>query len=283
MEKGDNDMKMVDYPKFFDHPLVTVDIADHVATLTLSCPENKNMINEQFVDEFHQAVSDIRYDDDALVVLVKAEGETFFGSGDPFKLIFNRMKESELIARQFMQEDLAAVREMKDSGKPFIACMDAPAIGGGCGYALSCDIIYATQKAGFFPGMHAQCGLVPDSGGIYALARLVGPQKALWYSLRPDTISAEEAYHDGLITKLFDDADTMYEEAGTLAAYIASLPPYGVQGIVNLAQHCSDMSFETYSMLEAELVANGVQTKDFAAFAASIAAGTQETPKYVGY
>lgn len=276
-------MKMSEYPKLFDHPLLKVEKKDYIATLTLTCPENQNKINEQFVDEFHKAMLDLRYDDEVRVIIVKAEGETFFGSGDAEKLIFSRMAQSELLARQFMNLCLAAVREMKDCGKPVIGCMDAPSVGGGCGYTLACDILFGTQKAGFNVGIHAVCGLVPDCGGVYALSRLVGPQKATWYSLRPEPVSADEAYKDGLISKLFDDADSMYEEAQKLAAWIAGLPPYGVQGIKNIAQHCGDMSFETYALFEAESVANGVHTKDFAVFGESMMKQDPSLRVYKGY
>ena len=281
-------MKMSDFPVVCDHPMVKYEIKDYVATLTLCCPENENRVNEQFVHEFHKAMLELRYDDAVRVIVLRAEGETFFGSGDPTGLILNRMAQSELIARQFMQEDLAAVREMKDCCKPVISCMDAMSIGGGCGYTLACDILFGTKKAGFFPGIHAICGLVPDCGGIYAMARLVGPQKAMWYSLRPTPVTAEEAYEAGMIAKLFDDADSMYAEAYALAAYIASLPPYGVQGIKNLGQHVGDMSFETYAMFEAENVANGVHTQDFKTFAEALIANggnvpLPKNPDYKGY
>lgn len=255
-------MKMSDYPVFFDHTHL-VEIKDYIATVTLDCPENLNKVNEQFTHEFHKTMLELRYDDEVRVIIIRANGDSFFGSGDGEKLIFNRMAQSELLARQFMNETLAAVREMKECGKVIIACMDAPSMGGGCGYTLACDIIFGTKKAGFIPALHAQCGLVPDCGGIYAFARYCGPQKALWYAVRPEPVSAEEALKDGLIVKLFDDADSMYDEAYKLAAYIAAQPPYGMYGIKTLASHAADFSFETYALFEAELVANGVHTKDF--------------------
>ena len=279
-------MKMSEYPRLFDKPLVKYETKNHVATLTLCCPENQNKVNEQFVNEFHKAMLELRYDDDVRAIVLRAEGETFFGSGDAANLILNRMAQSELLARQFMQLDLAAVREMKDCGKPVIGCMDAMSMGGGCGYTLACDILFGTKKAGFVPGLHAMCGLVPDCGGIYAFSRLVGPQKAMWYSVRQEPVTADEAYRDGLIAKLFDDADSMYAAAYALAEYIATLPPYGIQGIKNLCQHVGDMSFETYSMAEAEMVANGVHTQDFAALAKVLMENGGQAPyfpEYKGY
>lgn len=255
-------MKMSDYPQYFDHT-IKVDLKDYIATITIDCAENRNRINEQFVHEFYHAMKQLRYDDQVRVIIIKANGETFFGGGDMEKLITTRMSESELLARQFMTEALACIREMKDCGKVIIGAMDALAVGGGCGFALSCDILFSTENGGFQPNLHAISGLVPDCGGMYAFARLCGPQKALWYCLRQENVGAKEALEAGLISKLFDSADKMYSEVEALARFIASLPPYGVQGIKSLAGHVADMSFETYSMFEAENVANGVHTQDF--------------------
>lgn len=73
--------------------------------------------------------------------------------------------------------------------------------------------------------------------------------------MRPDPILVDEGLKDGLIMKLFDCADSMYE-----AAYIAAQSPYGIKLLIN---RVNDMSFETYAAFETELVANGVHTQDF--------------------
>ena len=269
-------MKMSDYPKACDHPVVSCEVKDKVATLTLCAPDNQNMINKQFVHEFHDAILDLRYDDQVRVIVLVAEGETFFGPGDAANLIFSRLMQNELLARQFMQENLAAQREMKNCGKPIIACMDAISIGGGCGWTLAADIVFATQKAGVAPGAHVISGMIPDCGGVYALARLAGPQKAMWWALRPDPVLAQEAYDNGLITKLFDDKESMMAEAYKLAEHLASVPPYGVQGVKTIGNHYTDWDFETYAMYEAENVANAVHTKDFQASAAIQGAAAEE-------
>jgi len=275
-------MRQSEYPILFDHTH-NVEIKDYIATITLDCPQKENKVNEQFTHEFHKTMVDLRYNEDVRVIIIRANGPAFFGSGDGPNLIFNRMAFSEQLARQFMTQTLGAVREMKECGKVIIGCMDAPAKGGGCGYTLACDVLFGTKKAGFVPALHALCGLVPDCGGIYAFSRYCGPQKALWYAVRPEPVSAEEALKDGLIAKLFDDADSMYEEAYKLAAYIAAQPPYGMYGIKMLTSHVNDFSFETYAAFEAELVANGVHTKDFANVTAAIMEGDPSKRVFKGY
>lgn len=275
-------MNVADYPKFFDHT-ITVETADHIATITIDCPEIQNNITEQLMDEFHQAIQTIHYDDEIRVIVLRSNSENFFGSGDGEKLLLNRILENKQVGRQILQRFGAVVHEMRECGKIIISCMDGHSIGGGCGLTLASDIIFATKKAGFQPMIHAYFGLVPDCGGMYNFARLCGPQKAMWYALRPDPVTAEEAYKDGLIAKLFDDAETMYQDAYALAAYIANCPPYGVYNTKAMAVHAAEMDFDTYAIFESEMVASGAHTQDYKTAVEAFYANDPSKRTFAGY
>lgn len=275
-------MNTADYPKFFDHTILT-EVKDYVATITIDCPEIQNNITEQLMDEFHQAIHRFRYDDEVRVVVVRSSCDNFFSNGDGEKLLLNRVVQNPQVGRQILQRFGAVVHEMRECGKIIISCMDGHSIGGGCGLTLASDIVFGTKKAGFQPMIHAYFGLVPDCGGVYNFARLCGPQKAMWYSLRPDPVTAEEAYRDGLISKLFDDAETMYQEAYALATYIANCPPYGVYNTKAMATHAAEMNFDTYALLEAEMVATGANGKDYPTAAEAFYANDLSKRVFVGY
>ena len=282
-------MKMSDYPRFFDKPLLKVEIDDYVATLTLDCPENLNKINEQFVDEFHRTIVELRYDDAVRAIVIRSSHpEVFIAGGDMDKLIMNRLCENELIARQFMREGEAAIREMRQCEKPIIACVDGQVIGGGVGYTLACDMVLATSRSSFLVHFAPACGMVPDCGGLYQMVELMGRSKTMHYTLRGCAISAEEAEREGLLALRFDDADAMYEEAYRIAAQIAAYSPYGIQAIKTLCAHAEHMDFDTYSAFESESIASTCHTEDLKEFLRARAerlSGREDVdpPHYVGY
>src|SRR5918912_829155 len=66
--------------------------------------------------------------------------------------------------------------------KPVIAAVNGAAAGAGMSFACACDIRLAADTASFVPAF-INIGLVPDSGGSFFIARLLGPARAFeWMS-----------------------------------------------------------------------------------------------------
>ena len=108
-------------------------------------------------------------------------------------------------------------------GKPTIAMVNGPAVGGGFDIALACDMRIGSGNARFMVAF-TRIGLVPGSGGGWLLPRIVGVAKACAIIFTGDIIEAEEAYKIGLLNKLVA-AEKLEEEAVTLARKLAQGPP----------------------------------------------------------
>ena len=62
--------------------LVTYGAAHGVATLTLDSPHNRNALSRQLVAELYELLDRAAADDEAKVVVIRAEGRTFCSGAD---------------------------------------------------------------------------------------------------------------------------------------------------------------------------------------------------------
>ena len=83
------------------------------------------------------------------------------------------------------------------AGRPAIAVVDGPALGGGCELALACDIVVASERARFGQP-EIKLGVFPPVAAIL-LPRMIGDKKARELILTGDTIEAAEALRLGLV------------------------------------------------------------------------------------
>ncbi|HKX92840.1 MAG TPA: 2-(1,2-epoxy-1,2-dihydrophenyl)acetyl-CoA isomerase PaaG [Sphingomicrobium sp.] len=126
------------------------------------------------------------------------------------------------------------VRTLTSLRQPVIARVNGVAAGAGANIALACDIVVAAKSAKFIQSFSA-IGLIPDSGGTWALPRLVGQARALGLALTGEPLPAEKAETWGLIWKAVDD-DALDAEVDALAARLASLPPLGLAAIKEMVR-----------------------------------------------
>ena len=121
------------------------------------------------------------------------------------------------------------IRTLTSLSQPVIARVNGVAAGAGANIALACDIVVAAKSAKFIQSFSA-IGLIPDSGGTWALPRLVGQARGLGLALTGEPLPAERAAEWGLIWKAADD-DTLDAEVDAIAEKLASLPPLGLAAI----------------------------------------------------
>jgi enoyl-CoA hydratase/carnithine racemase len=269
---------MKDYKKHFEK-VVTWEKENGVATIKFVCPQNQNMMNEQWVDEYGTALKEATEDDSVRVIVLKGEGDVFIGTGDAMLMIFPVMMQSAAAGRKIMHSIGDIVRMMYHCPQPIIAAVDGLAAGGGCGITLSSDIVIASNKAVFDETPFGKACLPCDSGGLYSLERLVGQMKAKYLALRPEPVKAQEALELGMVAKVVP-SETLYDEVYALANYIASMSAVGVSAIKSIANRIPEYSLDTYLQVEAEYISNGIVSDDFKELATALA--ENRTPVWTG-
>ncbi|VAH02452.1 unnamed protein product [Triticum turgidum subsp. durum] len=96
----------------------------------------------------------------------------------------------------------------EDAGKPSVAAIDGPALGGGLEISMVCQARISTPNAQL--GLtELQFGVIPGFGGTQRLPRLVGLTKALEMMMLSKPIKAEEAHELGLVDAVVSPNDLL--------------------------------------------------------------------------
>ena len=197
---------------------------DGVAYVTLNRPEALNAYNIQMRDDLYQILSAIKDDDEVLVAIFKGAGKKAFCAGADLSEFLSAP--SPAVARQ-VRFERDVWRLFLNIPQPLIAALHGYVLGSGIEIALCCDIRIASEDSQF--GMpEVDLGIIPAAGGTQTLPRTVGPGKALEMLLANRWISAEEAYHIGLVNRVVH-LDELLKAAEEVAKKIASCNPTAVR------------------------------------------------------
>jgi enoyl-CoA hydratase len=113
--------------------------------------------------------------------------------------------------------------------KPVICAVQGQTLGGGLELALNCDIRIAAEDARL--GLpEVTRGVVPGSGGLYWLPRVVGTGLAMEMMLTGRIVDAREALAMRLVNRVVE-RDEILQVAESMAQQIAQLPPLAVQAV----------------------------------------------------
>jgi 2-(1,2-epoxy-1,2-dihydrophenyl)acetyl-CoA isomerase len=227
-----------------------------VMTITLNRPEVLNAFDSAMHDAFRAALEEAQEPDVRAVVLTGA-GRGFCVGQDlsEFKEAAGDIGER---LRVTYNPNVLALRGLE---KPVIAAVNGPAAGAGLSLACACDLRLAAASATFVPAF-ISIGLVPDTGGSYFVARLLGYSRAFEWLCSGRRLSAPDAHAWGLVAEVVDDG-RLSARAADLAATLAALPTRAIGMTKRLLDRAALSSLADQLELEAQLQAEAAQGEDF--------------------
>jgi enoyl-CoA hydratase len=227
-------------------PVVLYERRENIGIITLNRPERLNAINLNVLTELMARLDGARQDADVACVILTGAGRAFC-AGEDLKDTFAgksfEVWEREVDALQEVQ------RVVMRLGKPLIAAVRGVAVGGGCEFAMSCDIRIAAQDALFgFP--ETDVGMTLTTAGTKLLTHLVGLGKAKELVFTAEFINADEAARIGLVNRVVP-VDSLMEEAMGMARRIARQSPLALRLSRSAIEQGLTASFEQTLELEA--------------------------------
>ena len=227
-----------------------------VLTITLNRPDVLNALNKATHDALAAALKDAR-DPEVRAVVLTGAGRGFCVGQDLTEFseapgdIADRLRGS-------YHPNVLAVRALE---KPVIASVNGPAAGAGLSFAAACDLRIAADSATFVPAF-INIGLVPDSGGTFFIARLLGPARAFEWMTSGRRLPAAEAQAWGFVSEVVD-ADRLPARAAELAATLAGMPTRAIGMTKRLFAAAPTNTLEEQLELEAQLQLAATQSEDF--------------------
>lgn len=220
-------------------------IHNGVAWITLNRPEKLNAFIEAMNREVQLALKMSNSNDEVRCIVITGEGRSFC-SGQDLEGVTDEMDHGNVIRTRYAP----MMKQLASTEKPVVAAINGVAAGAGLSLALACDFRLMSEKASMIQAF-IHVGLVPDSGNLYYLPRLIGHAKALELAILGEKISALEAKEYGLVTKVIS-LENWTEETTVFAEKLANLPTTAI-GLIKRSLHNSwNTTFDEYLEKEAQ-------------------------------
>jgi 2-(1,2-epoxy-1,2-dihydrophenyl)acetyl-CoA isomerase len=227
-----------------------------VLTITLNRPDVLNAFNRAMHDGLAAALKEAR-DPEVRAVVVTGAGRGFCVGQDLTEFSEAATDIADRLRGSY-HPNLRALRALE---KPVIASVNGPAAGAGLSLAAACDLRIAADSATFVPAF-INIGLVPDSGGTFFIARLLGPARAFEWMTSGRRLAAAEAHAWGFVSDVVD-ADSLAERTADLAASLAAMPTRAIGMTKRLFAAAPTNTLEEQLELEAQLQSAATQSEDF--------------------
>ncbi len=229
--------------------------------ITLNRPDRLNAFNDAMHAALRREIENAR-DKGARAILLTGAGRGFCAGQDLGDRDPSGMDAPPDLSKTILTWYAPLIRLIRSLQFPVVCAVNGVAAGAGANIALACDMVLAADSAKFIQSF-ARVGLVPDAGGSFALARLLGEARAKGLALTAMPLTAARAAQWGLIWKAVADSDLM-REARALTAQLAAGPTVGL-GLTKMAiQAAATNSLDQQLELEAQFQKICGESPDYA-------------------
>lgn len=248
--------------------IVLKETEGNVGVITLNRPEARNALNRQLLTELQQAIDEAVADTRIGAIVLTGNGPAFCAGAD-LKEAAEGMDSADFWSRyERANQSLRIHHELPRLPKPIIAAVNGYAVAGGCGVAMSCDIVFAGESAQFgYPEVNR--GLVAAMVMV-SLTRLVGRRHALDLLLSGRLIRADEALTLGMVNRVVPD-DEVRSVAIAYAQDLADKPASAIRITKDLYRQVVEIDYDRALEYARDVNQMMRQTRDAQEGAASFA------------
>jgi len=217
------------------HRCFDVEIADSVAHVRLSRPDELNTMTADFWRELPEIVTGLSDAASARVVVISSTGRHFSagmdlsvfadgelaGDGEPGRRHARLRSNAKVLQWSFTALEKARM--------PVLAAVQGGVIGGAVDLVTACDLRYASADA-FFCVQEINIGMTADVGTLQRLGTVVPEGFAREMAYTGRRVPAQRAYEVGLVQQVYPDAEALLDGVLATAREIASKSPLAIWG-----------------------------------------------------
>ena len=207
-----------------------IDEEGGVITVTITREAKRNAISPEVTAALWEAARALANRDDLRCMVITAVGSHFTAGidlkagagldrGDPE----TRHQHPGWNLRRNYRDHHLLYDEFEAIEKPVVLAAQGTCLGAGVEMAVSCDFRFCTPEAEWrLP--EVDLGVIPGSGGIGRLTRIIGPAWAKYMAAAGMPVSAEQAKSIGLVHDIFP-AENFMADVRAFCRRLCQIPP----------------------------------------------------------
>ena len=185
-------------------PVLVVERADAIATLTLNRPQALNALSRELRAALADAFGELARDAAVRAIILTGAGRAFCAGLDLKEL----GRGAGPVGGERGQRDPDLMEAMAEFEGPILGAINGVAVTGGFELALGCDVLIASSEARF-ADTHARVGIMPGWGLSQKLSRALGVYRAKELSLSGNFLDAATAESWGLVNRVVAPAELL--------------------------------------------------------------------------
>ncbi|MFZ0891681.1 MAG: enoyl-CoA hydratase-related protein [Thermoplasmata archaeon] len=223
-------------------------VDDHVGTIEIA-KGKANTYDIDMMRELDEAVEELRFDDNARVVILTSGVPGFFSAGADIDMLRQSQPDFKAMFCLHCQETLD---KFAKTPKVVIAAINGHCVGGGLEIALACDLRMMAKDSGSIGLPEVTLGVLPGTGGTQRLPRLIGTARALDMMITGKRLNPDEALAIGLVNYVFPK-ESFTKDVAAYASALAHGPSRAVSLIKRAVVEGIEMPLTSGLALEREL------------------------------
>jgi enoyl-CoA hydratase/carnithine racemase len=183
-----------------------------VVVLTFTRDEKLNAVSAEMLGMLWTALDRLEDDASVRVLVIRAEGRHFtagmdLGAVDLDSVGMSVDDANGMAFRAHYRKLHDLFDRIERIEKPVVVEVQGPCRGVGVEFGMSCDFRFCSERATFALPEVEHLGVIPGSGGVSRLTRIVGSHWAKWIAMAGQSVDAERALAIGLVHQVVPETD----------------------------------------------------------------------------